>query len=757
MTVSVAIDLALDRLFTYEVPEALQKKLAVGQLLSVPFGHREARGFALGIDRVDRRIGVDAGNIDSIDHAVSTPADAYRRLSTPKAKPIRLKPITAIVDETPFFSPAILELVKKVAAYTASPIEAVLKTALPAAVLKRNARAKEQLFVETRDQGSGIRDQELTARQKWLVEQIERLGGGWMQQLCRELKTTSASLRTLAEKGLVTIEAKARRRDPLAGRRILPTKPLPLNEEQKRALEAIVACGAPGTSRPTKPTLLFGVTGSGKTEVYLQAIAKELETGKGAIVMVPEIALTPQTVGRFASRFGDRVAVLHSALSDGERYDEWHRIRSGAARVVVGPRSAIWAPVRDLGLIVVDEEHETSYKQDEMPRYNARDVAVLRGAIEGAKVVLGSATPSLESWMNVQRGKYALAEMKCRAGAGTLPNIRLVEMQGGEIYSSDLLDAIRLRLERHEQTILFLNRRGYSRAMTCGGCGYVMTCPDCGVPYTYHQADSCLRCHICGGWIPVPGKCPQCGCPGFDLKGVGTQRAEAALAKCFPKAKILRMDADSTSRKNSHDDILSSFRRGEADVLLGTQMIAKGLDFPNVTLVGVLNADAAINMPDFRAGERAYQLFAQVAGRAGRAELPGEVIVQTHDVESPLLNSVMRGNFAAFAQAELAARKECFLPPYCHLAAITFSSTNLKLVSNWAGMYAASLRKVEGLTTGEAAPCALEKAEGRSRWQVVIRAASAASITKAWRWIASARPSPKGMRITLDVDAFNLI
>ena len=733
MRVRVAIDLALDRLFTYEVPEALQKKLAIGQLLSVPFGHREARGFVLEMSR--------GGDVCQDGN-------------------YKVKPVTAIVDETPFFSPSLLELVKRVADYTASPIEAVLKAALPAAVLKRNARAKEQLYVAVAE-ATGVRQQEgaLSERQKWLVEQIARLGGGWMQQLCRELKTTSASLRALAEKGLVTIEAKARRRDPLAGRRILPTKPLPLNAEQQGALEAV---SAPRGEDASGTVLLFGVTGSGKTEVYLQAIAKELEAGRGAIVMVPEIALTPQTVGRFASRFGDRVAVLHSALSDGERYDEWHRIRSGAARVVVGPRSAVWAPVRDLGLIVVDEEHETSYKQDEMPRYNARDVAVLRGLIEGAKVVLGSATPSLESWMNVKRGKYVFAEMKRRAGAGRLPNIRLEYMRretgdGGMIYSRELLDAIRLRLERHEQTILFLNRRGYARAMTCGGCGFTMTCPDCGVPYTYHQADACLRGHICGGWILPPKTCPQCGCPGFDLKGVGTQRAAAALAKCFPKAKILRMDADSTSRKNSHDDILSTFRRGEADILLGTQMIAKGLDFPNVTLVGVLNADAAINMPDFRAAERAYQLFAQVAGRAGRAELPGEVIIQTHDAESPLLNSVMRGDFAEFSKAELDARKECRLPPHCHLAVIGFSSTNLKLVADWAMMYAKSLRKVEGLTTGEATPCALEKAEGRYRWQVVLRAANAATITKAWRWISSVRPAPKAIRVTLDVDAFNLI
>ena len=766
MLVRVAIDLALDRLFTYEVPEALEKKLAVGQLLSVPFGHREARGFAMELSR-----GGD----------VCQDGD------------YKIKPVTAIVDETPFFSPQLLELVKKVAAYTASPVETVLKAALPAAVLRRNARAKEQLYVEKSELLPSGEDAAsplaLTARQKWLVEQIERLGGGWLQSLCKELKTTPASIRTLAERGLVTVEARARRRDPLAGRRILPSRPLPLNAEQKRALEAIEFLGksdARGAgdksqahvslaSRVPPVLLLFGVTGSGKTEVYLQAIAAELEAGRGAIVMVPEIALTPQTVSRFASRFGDRVAVLHSALSDGERYDEWHRIRSGAARVVIGPRSAVWAPVRNLGLIVVDEEHEPSYKQDETPRYHARDVAVLRGAIEGAKVVLGSATPSLESWMNVKRGKYALAEMRCRAGAGTLPTVRIEDMRretgdGGMIYSRELLDAIRLRLDRHEQSILFLNRRGYSRSMACCGCGFVMTCPDCGVPYTYHQADACLRCHVCGGWILPPKECPQCKCPGFDLKGVGTQRAEAALAKCFPHAKILRMDADSTSRKNSHDDILSAFRRGEADVLLGTQMIAKGLDFPNVTLVGILNADAAINLPDFRAGERAYQLFAQVAGRAGRAELPGEVIIQTHDDESPLLNAVVQGDFAAFSETELTARKECFLPPYCHLAVIGFSSADLKLVSDWATMYAKSLGAYakrmadfkspisQGrLEVSEAMPCALEKADGRYRWQVTLRAVRPSGIVRAWRWITAARPLPKNLRATLDVDAFNVI
>ena len=508
---------------------------------------------------------------------------------------------------------------------------------------------------------------------------------------------------------------------------------------------------------PPAPTLLFGVTGSGKTEVYLQAIARELDAGRGAIVMVPEISLTPQTVQRFASRFGDRVAVLHSALSDGERYDEWHRIRAGEARVVVGPRSAVWAPVRDLGLIVVDEEHEHSYKQDETPRYHARDVAVLRGAIEGARVVLGSATPSLESWQNVRRGKYALATMTRRAGAGTLPDVRLVEMRDGAIFSPELLDAIRLRLDRHEQTILFLNRRGYSRQVVCAACGHVVACPDCGLPYTYHSADDCLRCHVCGGWVPRPAKCPKCGAPALDYRGVGTQRAEAALKKCFARAKVLRMDADSTSRKFSHDDILDAFRRQEADVLLGTQMIAKGLDFPNVTLVGVLNADSSLNMPDFRATERSFQLFAQVAGRAGRAELPGEVIIQTHDVESPTLAAVVRGDFAAFAADELKAREEGFFPPFCHLAMLNLRSKDLRLVGDWATMCAKSLAKCPGLTVTDAMPSALEKAEGWYRWQVMVRAASAAAIVKAWRWLKAARPAPSALRVSLDVDAQSLV
>ena len=733
MIVRVAIDLALDRLFDYEVPEALKEKLAVGQLLSVPFGHREARGFAVEVwERV-------TGNGERV-----------------------LKPITAIVEEAPFFSPTLIELVRRIAAYTAAPIESVLRAALPAAVLKRNARAKEQLFVEP--VAGAIETSSVTARQKWLYDQIVRLDGGWMTQLCAELKTTPALIRALAGKGLVEIAARARRRDPLAGRRTMPSRARKLNCEQEKALAAIGELGNRASSS-SATLLLHGVTGSGKTEVYLQAIAGELDKGRGAIVLVPEIALTPQTVQRFASRFGEQVAVLHSALSDGERYDEWHRIRRGEARVVVGPRSAVFAPVANLGLIVVDEEHEPSYKQEDNPRYHARDVAVLRGAIEGASVVLGSATPSLESWLNAKRGKYAYAAMSKRAGMGSLPEVRVVNMMdepGRPIFSAALLDSIRLRLDRGEQTILFLNRRGWSRSVSCEKCGHVVTCGRCDLPYTYHRVGECLRCHVCGGWTPVPRRCPACGSENITFRGIGTQRVEAALRKCFPHAAILRMDADSTSRRHSHDDILSAFRRGDAQILLGTQMIAKGLDFPNVTLVGVLNADSSLNMPDFRAGERTFQLLAQVAGRAGRAELPGEVVVQSLDPSASAIAFAARGDYEGFAARELKERRDSFFPPYCHLAVIGFRSEDLKLVTQWSDMYAQSLmafakaRPQANLHVSEAVPSALEKADGIHRWQVVLRATAASTIAAAWRWISSERPAPKGMRISIDMDAHNL-
>ena len=701
----------------------------MGQLLRVPFHGRITRGFALALTE------------------------------TPPA--FVTKPVMAIEDESPFFSPALLKLVKWIASYTASPIEVVLKTAVPASVLKPSARPKELLFVEPT--GSAA---ELTKHQAELLADIVRVGGGWLQQLVKEFKTSPSTLRTLAQKGCLSIAPRQSRRDPLAGRSVVPTNPLQLNDMQTRALRQIL--------ESTSPVLLHGVTGSGKTEIYLQAIARLLDQGKGAIVLVPEIALTPQTVRRFAGRFGNRVAVLHSALSDGERYDEWHRIRTGEARVVVGPRSAIFAPVANLGLIVVDEEHDPSYNQDETPRYHARDVAVMRARFEGARIVLGSATPSLESWLNAQQKKYELASVPARVAGRSLPTVHLVNMQQElermghvPIYSSLLLEAVRSRLDRGEQTILFLNRRGYARVLDCPDCGWVAECPECAVPYTYHRADQCLRCHVCGGWARLPADCPVCHAKELSYGGVGTQRAEAALRSCFPRAKILRMDADSTSRKYSHDDILSAFRAGKADVLLGTQMIAKGLDFPNVTLVGVLNADTSLNRPDPRASERTYQLLAQVSGRAGRAEKPGEVYIQTFQPDAAAIAAAAKGDYAAFAAGELEDRRAAYFPPYCRLSTLVFRSKVEPLARDWADLYARSLegwaKKAnaksgnEGFRVSESAEAPLSKADGWFRYHVILRTPTAKAAVDAVKWLKSVRPPPEALRIAFDVDALNLM
>ncbi len=736
MFVSVAIDLALDRLFTYAVPAGYAEKLKIGQLLRVPFSGRMASGFAMKIE-----------------------AEIPQGLT-----PSKIKPVLEIVDEAPFFSPGVLELVKWIASYTASPIESVLRAAVPAVVLKPSAKPKELLYVEA----AKIKElPALTKYQAALLSDIKRVDGGWLSRLANELNTTAATLRVLEKKGVVKIAPRVARRDPLAGRTVMPTKPLPLNEMQAKALSVIL-------ESPDRPVLLHGVTGSGKTEVYLQAIAREIESGRGAIVLVPEIALTPQTVRRFAGRFGDRIAVLHSALSDGERYDEWQRIRRGEAKVVVGPRSAVFAPVRNPGLIVVDEEHDPSYKQDDLPRYHARDIAVVRARLEGAKVVLGSATPSLESWFNARKGKYAFAPIPNRVAGHSMPDVTLVDMQDEQrktghvpIFSSALVDAIHRRLERGEQTILFLNRRGYSRVMECTSCGWIAECESCSMPYTFHRADECLRCHICGKWIHPPKECPECRGREFSFTGIGTQRAEDALKKCFPSARILRMDADSTARKFSHDDILGAFRAGKADILIGTQMIAKGLDFPNVTLVGVLNADSSLHRPDPRAGERTYQLLAQVSGRAGRAEKPGEVFIQTFSPDEPVIKAAASNDgFESFAEMELAARREDYFPPYCRLSTIVVRSKDDSLAAAWANLYAEALKgyakkynekNSRRFVVGDAVPSELMKAEGWYRYQIVMRAPHSSVMTNAVKWLGKERPAPADVRIAYDVDAISLI
>ena len=520
--------------------------------------------------------------------------------------------------------------------------------------------------------------------------------------------------------------------------------------------------------------LLHGVTGSGKTEVYLQAIAHALEQGKGAIVLVPEISLTPQTVERFKARFSHGplqtlVAVLHSHLSSGERHDEWHKIRQGRARIVIGARSAVFAPVDPLGLVIVDEEHEHSYKQEEAPRYNARDLAVVRGQQEGAVVVLGSATPCMESYYNVQRKKYFLLSLTERADEKNMPIVRIVDMRnasskgkGISIFSPQLHEAILQRLEKKEQVMLFLNRRGWSSSLQCPECGFVAECPNCSVSLTYHRSAQKLMCHICGHIDSAPSKCPEqnCGNASIRYSGLGTEKVEAALDKNFPSARVKRMDSDTLKRKEDYRRILGDFRSGKIDILVGTQMIAKGLHFPNVTLVGIIHADLSLHIPDFRAGERTFQLLTQVAGRAGRGDVEGEVYVQSFTPFHPAIQYARRHDYIGFYDQEIEFRQELHYPPVGRVALLTLRGRSEDRVR----FFADHLRKemdllaiqLGDIVVAGPAPAPLLRAENFYRYQIMIRTPRMPQLSRQLSTKFDSLKIPEDLRLIIDIDPVSL-
>lgn len=454
---------------------------------------------------------------------------------------------------------------------------------------------------------------------------------------------------------------------------------LELNQEQTHAVETIVS----DIGQPNKPYLLEGITGSGKTEVYLHIIDHVLKLGKTAIVLVPEISLTPQMTNRFISRFGEQVAIMHSGLSDGEKYDEWRKIKSGQAKVVVGARSAIFAPLEKIGAIIIDEEHEATYKQESNPRYHARDVALLRAKYHKAVLVMGSATPSIESRARASRGVYHFIRLTQRANPmAKIPQVQILDFrdflgkQAVSNFTPPLVDKIKDRLEKGEQTVLMLNRRGFSSFIMCRECGYVDDCPNCDISLTLHMDTKTMNCHYCGFQKGIPRACPNCGSRSIRYYGTGTQKAYDELQEILPQARVLRMDVDTTRKKGAHEKILRDFGQGKADILLGTQMIAKGLDFPNVTLVGVLNADTSLNLPDFRAAERTFQLLTQVAGRAGRAEKEGEVIIQTYNPKNYAIQLAKEQDYEAFYAYEMKVRHQLAYPPYFYTVGLTFSHKN---------------------------------------------------------------------------------
>jgi primosomal protein N' (replication factor Y) (superfamily II helicase) len=619
-------------------------------------------------------------------------------------------------------------------------------------------------------------------RQRECFELLESAGGSRaLSTLVDEDRFSRSVIQGLEEKGLVEVEEEEAFRDPF--RDLSPETPraFDLTPAQGSAVAALTRAVPPGPGETAgEPFLLHGVTGSGKTQVYIQLLRKVVDgMDRSAIVLVPEISLTPQTVARFRGWFGDRVAVLHSGLSQGERFDQWRQIRSGDRRIVVGARSALFAPLPGLGAIVVDEEHESTYKQSESPRYHARDVAVVRARLTGSVCVLGSATPSLESWRNAARGKFRLLTLPERVGGRPLPRVEVVDLRrvrdavgrggfparrtGAGVLSPRLVAAVDERLERGEQSILLLNRRGYSSFIQCQGCGEVQECPRCSVSLTFHRRRGRLLCHHCRHEEEVPTRCPRCGGTDLSYRGLGTEQVERVVAESFPTARIVRMDVDTTTGKGSHAVILDRVQRREVDILLGTQMIAKGLDFAGVTLVGVINADVGLHLPDFRASERTFQLLSQVAGRAGRGELGGEVLIQTSLPGHYAVQAALSHDYVGFAERELAERKDPPYPPLVRMVNVVVSSPDPELAAEGAEGAAAWVRRAlhrmgPGADVVGPAPSPIERLHGRWRWHFFLRGGRAAAVTLTLQALSEASPLPAGdVRLVIDRDPVALL
>ncbi|MFM2294648.1 MAG: primosomal protein [Verrucomicrobiota bacterium] len=759
MIARVSLEIALRKEFDYAIPPELVGQVDVGSRVQVPFGARKVLG------------------------VVTAMAE--------ESALAKLKPIFKVIGAQTLVTPKILKLARWIGEYYCCAPELALKSVLPEAVRKEDAAWRERLVVRVLPVTGEF--PKLPKRQQEVWNIVEERREILLSELVELAETTAATVRKLEDRGLVSLTNEVSERDPYANEQILPTTPLVVNPAQAAALEKIKAamdtssaeCGVRSAELsvadttkhsalriPNSAFLLHGVTGSGKTEVYLQAIAHALEQGKGAIVLVPEIALTPQTVERFKARFSSGklqtlVAVLHSHLSAGERHDEWHKIRQGRARIVIGARSAIFAPVEPLGLVIVDEEHEHTYKQEETPRYHARDVAVVRGQMEGAVVVLGSATPSLESYHNCKQGKYTLLELPERVDDQKMPLVRVVDMRqaaragkGPPLFSPQLKEAITQRLERGEQTILFLNRRGYSTSLQCPTCGHVCGCPNCSLSLTYHRPEQNLRCHLCGYVERVPTLCPneKCKNPAIRFAGTGTQRVEEVLGKLFPKARVKRMDADVMKRKEDYRQVLGDFRLGKIDILLGTQMIAKGLHFPNVTLVGIIYADLALNMPDFRAGERTFQLLTQVAGRAGRGDVEGEVFVQAFAPFHPAIQYARRHDFVGFYEQELEFRQQLKYPPFARVALLTLKGRNEDKVKFSADHVRRELEKFggKGLLIAGPAPAPLLRAENFYRYQLMLRTRGMSALSRKLAEMSATLTLPDDVTLTVDIDPASL-
>ena len=736
----VIVDLsaeAVDRLFTYSVPEGMI--LLPGQQVEVPFGPRRLEGFVVSLSE-------------------KTELD-----------PHRVRPVLRAVRDYPIILPELMELADWMhKRYLCNLVDA-LRLMIPAEM--RGGRVREKTARLACLQASAEEIERFAGENKRAAKQIallRRLADGPVR--AAEISEKSA-LKALVDKGLVAIREEETRRTPTGLRNQNVAADPELMPGQARAVDELVDALQTGGGR----YLLHGVTGSGKTEVYIRLVREVLAEGKTAIVLVPEIALTPQMVSWFHARFGADAAVLHSRLSAGERYDEWRRIRRGEARVVIGARSAVFAPVEALGAIIVDEEHEHTYQSDKRPCYDAREVAWQRAKRAGAVLVLGSATPSITTYMRAMPGvrpenRIELIELDGRVKNRPLPEVELVDMrrelqQGNNtVLSGRLVAALDDCLRRGEQAMLFINRRGYSTFVSCRACGYVVKCPNCDVSLTFHQSENALMCHYCGETEAMPRKCPQCGSPYIKQFGAGTEKVEEEVRRRFPTAVCLRMDNDTTREKDAHERILTEFREGRANVLIGTQMIAKGLDFPRVTVVGIVAADMTLNLPDYRSIERTFQLITQMAGRAGRAELPGRVIVQTYDPDHYGIKLAAAQDYRAFYNRESVYRRQGLYPPFTTIMRIVYSGRDPEAVQHQAEADEAALNAFldhEGhrpdIVQMRALEAPIKLLRGETRWQVFLKMYFKGNIDAvSERMRALADAAPEGIRAELEINPNNM-
>lgn len=694
--VEVLLDQNLKRPLDYVVPEQFWGKIEVGMRVEVP------------LKSVFKK-----GTIAKIKHTTSWPS---------------VKPIAKVISKETEIPEPLWKLAQWMAKYYAAPLQKVLKSFIPVNI-RKEVKQKTQIFLKVaKTHNECIKAiEELRIKNPKQAQVLEEILNSSKGIFLTDLEGSKSSVTTLLKKKFITSQSITTDDDLLLEEEFFRTSPKTLNDEQETCLNAIVQSMQ---KKQFSAHLIYGVTGSGKTEVYMQAIAHALEKNQSAIMLVPEVSLTSQTIERFKARFSQKIAILHHRRSLGERTTAWEDLKRGDAKLVIGARSALFCPAQNLGLIIVDEEHDSSYKQsDEMPCYHGRDTAVMRAHFENCAIIMGSATPSIESRYNAQVGKYHYHELKKRATSALLPSVKIIDMKrafelagGFTHFSDELLRGIKKRLQEGEQTLLFLNRRGYHRMQTCASCRHVMKCPHCDLSLTYHKEAHLLQCHLCDYKQVAPRNCPNCqSAESLQFKGFGTEHVERTLHAIFPEIRTLRMDRDTTTKKHSHEDLFKQFRAHKADVLIGTQMIAKGFHFPSVTLVGVLNTDATLCIPDFRSPEQVFQLITQVAGRSGRAQLPGEVIIQTFLPDHPTIHLAAAQDYPAFFKAEIEERSTFGYPPFCHLIKLLFTDLDPKVAQEKAEKARSSLKLKAPTQVLPVTPSGHAKVKDLYRFQFLIK------------------------------------